>query len=79
MDSSKKPTTIDEYIALYPEHIQARLREMRATIRAAAPEATESISCGMPAFACKGVLVYFGVSKHQPLQTSAYDASVWRV
>lgn len=35
MDSSQpQPTTIDDYIAAYPEDIQARLRAMRETIRA---------------------------------------------
>lgn len=55
--------TIDEYIAQFPEDIQARLRQMRATIHAAAPAAQEIISYGMPAFAQHGNLVYFGVQK----------------
>lgn len=61
---NRQPTTIDEYIAAYPEEVQARLRSMRETIRAAAPEATEKISYGMPTFVYKGNLVYFGVSKN---------------
>jgi uncharacterized protein YdhG (YjbR/CyaY superfamily) len=36
---------------------------MRATIRAAAPDAVEAFSYGMPAFALKGNLVYFGAAK----------------
>lgn len=64
MDDSKA-VTIDEYIAAFPEAIQERLRAMRATIRAAAPEATEKISYGMPTFYLEGNLVYFGVAaKH---------------
>jgi uncharacterized protein YdhG (YjbR/CyaY superfamily) len=65
MDSSQpQPTTIDDYIAAYPEDIQARLRAMRETIRAAAPAAQEKISYGMPTFVYNGALVYFGVSKN---------------
>lgn len=58
------PTTIDEYIRLFPAHTQAKLQEMRALIRALAPEATEKISYQMPTFYLEGNLVYF----------AAYDA-----
>lgn len=54
------PTTIDEYIARFPEAMQPRLQEMRAIIRAAAPQATERISYGMAGFFQDGPLVYFG-------------------
>jgi uncharacterized protein YdhG (YjbR/CyaY superfamily) len=50
---------IDEYIAQFPGHIQMKLREIRATIRKAAPEAEEKISYQMPTFTLKGILVYF--------------------
>ena len=56
-------TTIDEYIALFPEEIQKNLQELRATIKAAAPGAEEKISYQMPAFAQKGILVYFAAWK----------------
>jgi uncharacterized protein YdhG (YjbR/CyaY superfamily) len=65
MDSNKAGfTSIDEYIATFPEPIQKMLREMRATIKAAAPDATEIISYQMPAFALKGNLVYFSAGKN---------------
>ena len=51
--------TIDEYIATFPEDTQAILQGLRATIRAAAPDAEERISYQMPAFALNGILVYF--------------------
>ena len=64
MDAKKdSPTTIDEYIAQYPEDIQKILIKMRGAIREAAPEAEEKISYKMPAFYLKGNLVYFGVQK----------------
>jgi uncharacterized protein YdhG (YjbR/CyaY superfamily) len=55
--------SVDEYIASFPEDIQALLQTVRATIRAAAPEAEEKISYQMPAFALKGNLVYFAARK----------------
>jgi len=46
--------SIDEYIATFPENIQKILEALRATIKAAAPDAEEKISYQMPAFALKG-------------------------
>jgi uncharacterized protein YdhG (YjbR/CyaY superfamily) len=57
--------TVDEYIASFPETTQAKLRELRVVIRAAAPEAEEKISYQMPTFYLKGNLVYYaGWKKH---------------
>lgn len=65
MESAQKPpTTIDEYIETYPEEIQSLLEIMRQTIKTAAPEASETISYGMPAFRQKHILAQFGVGKH---------------
>ncbi len=57
------PRDIDAYIALYPPPVQAVLRELRATIRSAAPRAEEAIKYGMPTFVQDGNLVHFGVHK----------------
>ena len=56
-------TSIDEYIALFPEEVQKKLQEIRAAIHAAAPAAQEKISYQMPAFAQDGILVYFAARK----------------
>jgi uncharacterized protein YdhG (YjbR/CyaY superfamily) len=56
--------SIDEYIATFPKETQKILEELRATIKAAAPEAKEKISYQMPAFALKGNLVYFAAWKN---------------
>ena len=56
--------SIDEYIATFPEDIQARLDTMRATIKAAAPGAEERISYQMPTFVLNGHLVYFAAWKN---------------
>lgn len=59
MDRRHQFATIDEYIASFSEDIQMKLQELRATIRAAAPDAEECISYQMPAYYLKGNLVYF--------------------
>ena len=55
--------SIDEYIATFPSEIQKILEEIRATIKAAAPEAEEKISYQMPTFTLKGNLVHFAAFK----------------
>jgi len=53
------PGNIDEYIAAFSPGIQTILERIRSVIMQAAPDARETISYGMPAFAVNGVLVYF--------------------
>ncbi len=55
--------SIDEYIAVFPEEIQKILQELRATIKASAPDAVERISYQIPTFALKGNLVHFAAYK----------------
>jgi uncharacterized protein YdhG (YjbR/CyaY superfamily) len=55
--------SIDEYIASFPAEVQGILQALRATIRAAAPEAEEKISYHMPSFALNGSLVHFAAWK----------------
>ncbi|HEY5809763.1 MAG TPA: DUF1801 domain-containing protein [Povalibacter sp.] len=59
-----KFSSIDSYIAAFPPRIRAVLRQIRTTIRAAAPGAEEAISYGIPAFKLQGVLVYFAAFKN---------------
>jgi uncharacterized protein YdhG (YjbR/CyaY superfamily) len=56
--------SIDEYIATFPAETQLILNELRATIRAAAPDATERIAYQMPTFAQEGNLVHFAAYKN---------------
>ena len=56
--------SIDEYIATFPEDIQALLEAVRATIKASAPDAEERISYQMPTFALNGNLVHFAAHKN---------------
>ena len=57
---SEKITTIDEYIAGFPEDVQIILQNIRKTIHAAAPEAQEALAYGIPTFKLHGNLVHFG-------------------
>ena len=54
-----KPKSVDAYIAAAPAEIRSKLKELRATIKKAAPDAVEKISYGMPYYAYKGRLAYF--------------------
>ena len=57
------PTTVDEYIAQYPEDVQDILFKIRAVIKESAPEAVEKISYQMPGYFLSGGLVWFGAWK----------------
>lgn len=54
------PETIDEYIAGFPNDVQAILEKVRVTIRKAAPAAKEAIKYQIPTFTLNGNLVHFG-------------------
>jgi len=56
--------SIDQYIGTFPEETQKILRKLRATIKAAAPDAEEKISYQMPTFALNGYLVHFAAFKN---------------
>ena len=59
-----KAKTISEYISKAPREAKAKLREMRATIKKAAPNAREGIKWSMPAFYDKRILVMFAAFKN---------------
>ena len=48
------PASVEDYLAALPEDQRAALEKLRKTIKAAAPEATETISYQMPAFKNQG-------------------------
>lgn len=57
---------IDAYLATLPEDKRAVLQALRGTIAAAAPEAVETISYGMPAFRYHGraLVAYLAAKAH---------------
>lgn len=73
------PAEVENYLAALPEGSRAALEALRTTIGAAAPEATETISYGMPAFTQEGrPLVAYGAFKNHcslfPMSTDVIEA-----
>jgi len=66
MANRSTASSIDEYIAEFPAETQVVLEELRALIRASAPDATETISYAIPTFDLnRRHLVHFaGYEKH---------------
>ena len=61
--SNLKFRNIDAYHSSYPANIQKILNQFRQAIKQAAPNATETISYGMPAFRQNKILVYYSAHK----------------
>ncbi len=64
METKSDIRDIDRYIRTFPEPVQVILLEIRKTIQAAAPEASETIAYGIPTFKLHGNLVHFAAHKH---------------
>ncbi len=64
-----KYESVDDYLAGLPEERRIAMEELRAAIRAAAPDATEAISYNMPAFRLNGkfFVSYEAFKKHYSL------------
>jgi uncharacterized protein YdhG (YjbR/CyaY superfamily) len=63
------PTTVDEYMATLAPDRREAMEQMRATIRAAAPDATEVITYKMPGFTSGGqnLVSYDAFGRHYSL------------
>ncbi|MEO6671771.1 MAG: DUF1801 domain-containing protein [Ferruginibacter sp.] len=61
--NAKKFVTVDEYIGGFPTAVKRILKQIRKTIKEAAPGAEELISYNMPAFKFHGALVYYAAYK----------------
>ena len=72
------PGTVEDYLATLPDERRAAMEELRQTINAAAPEATESIAYGMPALRSHGgqFLVSYAAYKNHYSLFPASDAVV---
>ena len=60
----KKAYSVAAYLRAVPPAPRAALQRLRETIKAAAPDATEVISYGIPSFKHHGYLVGFAAFKH---------------
>jgi uncharacterized protein YdhG (YjbR/CyaY superfamily) len=58
------PQDVDAYINAAPAAARPILRQLRQAIRAAAPDAEEKISYGMPHYQYHGRLAYFAAHTH---------------
>lgn len=71
------PTTVDAYIAALPDDRRAAMEELRRTIIAAAPDATETIAYQMPALRTNGrFLVSYAAFKAHYSLFPASDAVI---
>jgi uncharacterized protein YdhG (YjbR/CyaY superfamily) len=64
------PASVEEYLAALSDDRRAGVEELRRTITAAAPEATETIAYGMPAMRSHGrqfLVSYAAYKKHYSL------------
>ena len=61
--ATTKSKDVDDYIDSFPKDIQKILRQIRLTVRKAAPEADEMISYNMPLYKWNGMLVSFAAWK----------------
>ena len=64
------PATVDEYLAGLSDERRAGIEQLRKTINAAAPVATETIAYGMPALRSHGgqfLVSYAAYKKHYSL------------
>ncbi len=65
MESKKAGfVSIDSYIATFPKKTQKILEKLRATIKAAAPDAEEKINYQIPTFVLEGNLIHFAAYKN---------------
>ena len=69
MRASGETFDIDGYLAALPDDMREAVATLRRTIAAAAPEATEGVSYGMPAFRFRGrpVVAYGAAKSHYAL------------
>jgi uncharacterized protein YdhG (YjbR/CyaY superfamily) len=71
------PASVEAYLAALPEDRRTALEELRRAIRAAAPDATETIAYQMPGFRTHGrLLVSYGAFKAHDSLFPASEAVV---
>lgn len=63
--SKPGPKDVNSYIKAAPARVQPMLRQLRQAIKESAPDATETISYGMPTYEYRGKLANFAIyEKH---------------
>lgn len=64
MKTASSPQNIDRYIAGFPRDVQKILKQIRTTIKRAAPDADEAMKYGIPTFVLNQNLVHFAAHKN---------------
>lgn len=65
MNATRKPQNVDQYLSQFDESKARLLRQLRDLCRTAAPEATEQLKWGQPAYSLDRILLVFsGHAKH---------------
>ena len=59
-----KASTVDEYIAIAPEHAKEKLMEIRSILKKVSPEAKQRIKWGVPIMETHRILYSFSAYKH---------------
>ena len=60
---SRPAETVDEYIAAAPKNVRKVLKDLRRSIKEAAPKSEETISYQIPAYKYRGPVVFFAAFK----------------
>ena len=63
MPTTKPAQTVDQFLAALPNDFRLALEKLRKTIRAAAPNAEETISYSIPFYKQNGMLVGFSAAR----------------
>ncbi|TMI65293.1 MAG: hypothetical protein E6H07_05065 [Bacteroidetes bacterium] len=76
MQKTKAPSSVDEYIASFPDETKKRLIQLQKAIKSVAPKAEELISYGIAGYKHHGVLIYFaGWKNHISLYPAPWNAA----
>src|SRR5262249_26805572 len=76
----KAPASVEDYLAALPDDQRAALESLRATIRGFVPDATETITYGIPTFRAggRGLVAYGAFKRHLslfPMSTRVIEAN----
>lgn len=64
MVTSKKPTTVNDYIDQFPPEVRKKLTKMREILEEVTPNAEESVKWSVPAFSYHRILYTYAGFKH---------------
>ena len=71
--------TVDEYLATFPPETKILLKKIRATIKAAAPQAEEMISYSIAGYKYHGILIYFaGFTNHVSMYPAPRGTEIFK-